>query len=211
MLFPDFPFPYRFDPARYPRALLFGGLDEARIQADIAEALRLLRITPDWVDSGAKAMRGKAWGALMRLLGSLGIHGPKAEAMARPVLNSLGGVSAADKGRSDLSGVLAPNGRAWFIEVKAPPQLDPATGNILKPAGKPSPEQIAYLLEKHQQGAIVGVAWSVDDALAILGDAAIRAHKEAVAKIPPPDPALPAPARRSHKAPVPAMPPLKFF
>lgn len=189
----DYPFLHRFDHARYRRAYLFGCVDEARVQKDISEALRDLLISPDWVDSGAKALRGKLWGSLMRLLGSMGVTGPRAESMARPVLNSLGGVTAADKGRPDLSGVLAPNGRAWFIEVKAPAHLDPTSGNVLESAGKPSPEQLAFLLEKHRAGAIVGVAWSVEDALEILGIENIKAHKEAARSFPPlPPPAAPA-------------------
>jgi len=169
---PDLPFLCAFDPTRYKRAYLFGQVPEGHVQRDIIAALALLRIRADWVDSGGAAIRGKVWGAMMRAR--------VAEGLAQAILRNLGGVSAADPGRSDLSGTLAPNGRSWYIEVKAPAWLNPKTEGIIRNAGEPTLEQLDFLIEKHAMGAIVGVAWSVDDALEILGPEAIKAHKAAL-------------------------------
>lgn len=57
------------------------------------------------------------------------------------------------KGFSDLMGVL-PDGRAVFIEVKVHPN-------------KPSREQLNFIAVMQKQGALAGVAYSVEDALKI--------------------------------------------
>lgn len=54
------------------------------------------------------------------------------------------------KGSADLQGVLAPSGRAVFIEVKAA-------------RGKQSPEQVAFERMVTARGAIYVLAKSVDD------------------------------------------------
>lgn len=58
-------------------------------------------------------------------------------------------------GHSDLSGVL-PGGRALFIECKVKPR-------------KPTKQQQAFIAAMLKQGATAGVAYTVDDALAIAG------------------------------------------
>ncbi len=163
------PYLWEFDASRYPRAFLFGQVSEEKVQDLIRTSLPLLGVTPQWVDSGGAAMRGKAWSAVMRLLAGFGLRGPAAESKARAFLKEIGGVSAADVGRSDLSGVLAPAGRAWFLEVKQPAWLNPKTGGIVRSAGKPTPEQLAFLDARHREGAIVGVVWSLQDAIDVLG------------------------------------------
>lgn len=64
------------------------------------------------------------------------------------------------KGFSDLMGVRGADGVAFFIECKVKPN-------------KPTPEQIKFIESVKQVGALAGVAYSVDDALAIV-------HGEAV-------------------------------
>jgi hypothetical protein len=162
LLSPDRTYLHEWDEARYRRAFLFGQVAEEKVQEDIRSAFGYLRdVSIDWVDVGGAAIRGKFYGAMRRC----GIP----EVVAKKVLSLLGGVSAGDKGRSDLSGVLGPSGRAFFIEVKAPAWINPKTGGQLRPAGVPSPEQLAYLDGKAKLGALVGVAWSVEDALKIVG------------------------------------------
>lgn len=161
---------WQFDPARYKRAYLFGQVDEKTVQETIRQTLPMLGVDCDWVDAGGAAMRGKMWSALMRAFMGMGLGRVKAEAMAKKVLSDVSGVSAADKGRSDLSGDVG-GGRSWYIEVKAPAWLNPKTGGTIRPAGVPSPEQLSFLDRKHRIGCLVGVAWSVDDALEILAPA----------------------------------------
>lgn len=159
------PYLWQFDPSRYKRAYLFGKVHEAQVQADIRSALGLLGIQVDWIDAGGAAIRGKIMGALRRMGFS--------EEVVKKVLAAISDVSASTVGHSDLSGVLWP-GVPFFIEVKAPAWLRPTTGGVLRPAGIPSADQLDFLDGKHRDGALVGVAWSVDDALGILGDAIAR-------------------------------------
>lgn len=166
---PDRPYLWEWDPLRYGRSYLFGKIREDRVQADIVSALALLGIHASVVDVGGAAMRGKFYGAMVRA----GI----AECMARAVLKGVSGVSAGEPGHSDLHGVLAPDGRAFFIEVKAPAWINPQTGGTIQRQGEPSEEQLSFLDAKAAAGAIVGVAWNVADALDILGQARIEAHR----------------------------------
>ncbi len=65
-------------------------------------------------------------------------------------------IVGATAGHSDLYGVLAPHGRAWFIEVK-------------RPGEKPTVLQSQFLKARAAEGALVGVADSVVSALALFG------------------------------------------
>lgn len=59
------------------------------------------------------------------------------------------------KGFSDLFGVRVSDGRAVFIEVKAPD-------------GKPSEDQLNFIEQMKSSGAIAGVCYSVEDALKLV-------------------------------------------
>ncbi len=62
------------------------------------------------------------------------------------------------KGYPDLSGNRRGDGRAVYIEAKIRPN-------------KPTPEQLRYLADRRDEGAIAGVCYSVTDALALIGAA----------------------------------------
>lgn len=160
---PDRPYLHQWDPSRYKRAYLFAGVPEDQVQMTIRQALQFHRIEAAVVDAGAAAVRGKVWGALMKFR--------IAEAVAKAIMQAITNVSAAPPGWSDLNGCLAPLGRAFYIEVKAPARLDPQRGTIITRAGVPTADQLNFLDRMHARGALVGVAWSVDDALQILAPA----------------------------------------
>lgn len=65
-------------------------------------------------------------------------------------------ITGARKGHSDLCGCLPPTGRAFYIEVK-------------KPNAKPTTAQAAFLEQRRLDGAIVGIATNVREALLLLG------------------------------------------
>ena len=65
--------------------------------------------------------------------------------------------TGAPKGYSDLSGC-TPCGKALYMEVKFG-------------TNKPSPEQVAFLLDRLSCGAYAGVAYSISEALDIAGGA----------------------------------------
>jgi hypothetical protein len=162
---------WRWDPARYKRAYLFGGVPEERVQADIRSALSYLHIDAAVVDSGFAAIRGKVWGAMKKLR--------LPESVAMSVMAALKDMAAAPVGWSDLNGCLAPIGRAFYIEVKAPARLDPVKGTIITRAGVPTREQLFFLDRMAARGALVGVAWSIEDALQILAPG-LAEHKATV-------------------------------
>ena len=60
------------------------------------------------------------------------------------------------KGYSDLSGYRIGDGRAVYIECKVAPN-------------KPTTEQETFLARAREHGAIAGVCYSVEDALALIG------------------------------------------
>lgn len=62
------------------------------------------------------------------------------------------------KGFSDLFGFRKSDGKAVFIEVKTP-------------KGKPSAEQIHFIEQMKQSGAIAGICRSAGDALRLIGAA----------------------------------------
>lgn len=114
------------------------GLSEAQIQRSILDLLTARGILAWTVDAGGRALRR-----------GQDPHG-----------------SVAPRGLPDLQGVL-PGGRALFIEVKRPEWL---TTSALqwKPAGEVSQDQARWLQALAASGAVVGVAWSVEDAEEIL-------------------------------------------
>ncbi len=154
---PLFPFPHQFDPLRYARAYLLAGQDEAKVQEDTLQGLARVGVMAWSSDAGAKAARGMALATMKRL----GLP----ERVSREVAAAL--VGSLEEGFSDISGILAPGGRGLYLEVKRPAMLD-LTGKVLRPAGRPEPEQLAFLDAMHRRGAVVGVVWGLSDALDIL-------------------------------------------
>jgi hypothetical protein len=163
---------WKFDPARYSRAYLWGQVTEKSVVRDIVSYLSGFRIKADVVDSGGAGMRGQIYSAVRRA--------EIEERRARAVINHLPDMALAPVGFSDLSGVLAPDGRAFYIEVKAPAWKCAKTDKFLRRAGAPSPVQLAFLDYKAGLGAIVGVAWSMRDAMEIIGLDRLEKHKRNV-------------------------------
>jgi len=143
----SYPFPWQFDPKRYGEHYLMSSLPEARVQADIVEMLQRYRVDVMAIDAGGRRQRGR----MMAAAAAAGVD--------------LGGVqhartgSAIAKGFADLEATLAPLGRALYIEVKAPAWIN-VDHKITRQAGKPSQEQLDFLLAKYDRGALVLVAWS---------------------------------------------------
>ena len=153
-------FPHTFDAGRYSRLYLFSHVPEEQVQKDVHDALALLGIEAAVIDAGFSAIRGKIYSAMLRCGSS-----PKTASTA---LQCLSGIAAAPPGWTDLCGCLPPHGRAFYLEIKAPAWLNPKTGAIVKSAGKPSPAQMDFMNRMAKRGALVGVAWSIEDALEIL-------------------------------------------
>jgi hypothetical protein len=160
---------WQFDESRYKRALLFGRVSEAKVQTDIILALARFNVQAQVVDAGGAALRGCFFQAMLRA----GLD----EKTARHVLTLVNKVSTAQVGHSDLSGILAPTGQAFFLEVKQPSWLNPSTGGIIRRAAIPSPEQLNFLDFNAQCGAICGVCWSLEDAIETLGLDNLNAHR----------------------------------
>lgn len=150
----SYPFPWQ-EPKRLPWLYLMQCLKESFVQQQILELLALYRVDAVPIDAGGRRQRGRMMGA------------------AKAAGVNLGGIqnvktgAAIPKGFADLEATLAPEGRALYIEVKAPRWID-SQGSVIRPAGKPTAEQLEFLLSKHMRGAAVMVAWSafeVDDYL----------------------------------------------
>ena len=145
----SYPFPWT-EPNRLPRLYLLQGLKESFVQAQILELLETYRVDAVPIDAGGRRQRGRMMGA------------------AKAAGVSLGGIQnvktgrAIPKGFADLEATLAPQGRSLYIEVKAPRWVD-GNGTVIRPGGKPTPEQLEFLLSKHVRGACVMVAWSAFD------------------------------------------------
>lgn len=139
---------------------------EADIQAAAIERLSFLGIPVLAVDVGAKKLRGRAFRAL------------KAAGVSRASQALKGQTGAGVEGLSDIIGVIPPEvhglggwGIPLFLECKKPEWMEPGSiGFVQKQAaGKPTPDQLAFLDAMHQAHACVGVIWSVDDLSLALG------------------------------------------
>ncbi len=148
-----------FDASRYSEAWLRSGLDESRVQALILQHLRGRGCLVWVVDVGARALQGRAAGALRRA----GVRRP--EAMLR------GRAPGGEPGLPDIHGI-APGGEPLFVEVKRPAHLvtSPKTGRLIQrhAAGEPTPEQLAFLAKVRARDALAGVAWGPVDLNVIL-------------------------------------------
>ena len=165
---------WQFNPARYKRAFLMGKVTEKHVVKDIRDGMTRFGLNLDFVDAGSAGIRGLLMGALCQA----GID----DKQARAVLSNLKNVPAASVGHSDLVGVLAPDGRGIYIEVKRPAWLDPVTMAVMQRPGVPSQVQLEFLDEKALHGAIVGVAWSFDDAMEIIGKERLITHYKSIKK-----------------------------
>jgi hypothetical protein len=153
------PFLHRFERAQYSDLYLMSQVSEEDVQRSIIETLHFYLVDAIAIDAGMKHARGR----LFQAARDQGIEDP------RELVKFNGGAIPA--GLSDLHATLAPGGVGLFIEVKAPLWID-GRKKIIREAGKASDEQLAFLLSKHERGAIAFVAWSADDVMRVLGDRA---------------------------------------
>lgn len=164
------PFPHAFDPAAYSAFYLLNCVPESAVQAAILESLQWRGIPAVAVDAGAAKLRGRAYRAL------------KASGQnARGIL--AGQTGAGMEGFPDIIGTIPGRllglqlGVPLFIEVKAPRWIEesPKTGKLIQKAkeGLPTIEQLTFLGTMHDAGAVVGIAWSVDDLDKILAQAGL--------------------------------------
>lgn len=156
----NYPFLHRWDPGRYPEMYLRLGPLEAVVQKNVLVVLRQLGVLAFAVDAGAKALRGRAYGAL--------------RCAGRPDLAARlkGRTGVGEAGLSDVIGVTR-GGRALFVEVKAPALYVPdGEGGLVveRSAGQPTEEQLAFLAAAHRHGAVAGVAWAGLDAAHIYNE-----------------------------------------
>lgn len=153
----SYPFPWKFQRDRYTENYLVMQFTEQMVQDAIIVELNTWAIDVIAIDSGMKRARG-------RILARAKEHGLDARELVK---FTAGGLPA---GFPDLHGTLAPNGRSLYIEVKAPAWIDPDDKKkLISEAGKPTIEQLDFLLSKHERGAIALVAWSVADVTRALG------------------------------------------
>jgi hypothetical protein len=156
----SYPFPWSFDRSLYSDAYLVQQVSEEQVQEAIVCSLEFFEIDVIAIDAGMRRARG-------RVIAAARARGIDAREL---VTFKAGGLPA---GWPDLHATLAPGGVSLYIEVKAPAWIDPdKPSRIISEAGKATPEQLAFLDSKHSRGAIVLVAWSVDDVTRRLGDLA---------------------------------------
>jgi hypothetical protein len=157
-----YPFPSTFAPARYSPSYLRSGVLEDQVQ----EAC-ILRLQTRWkarvtvIDVGERRMRGR----LARRFGH-----------SSAMLRGIGGAN--ERGIVDLA-VTFPGGLAGWLEVKKPAlyRTSPKTGRLIqrRPAGAPTPEQLAFLLAQHRLGAVAGVVWAPEDLDSLIPAAEVAA------------------------------------
>jgi hypothetical protein len=158
----SYPFPWQFDRSLYSDAYLVQRVSEEQVQDAIVVCLEFFDVDVIAIDAGMKRARG-------RVIAAARTRGIDAREL---VAFKSGGLPA---GFPDLHATLAPSGVSLYIEVKAPAWIDPdKPSRIISEAGKPTLEQLSFLDSKHSRGAIVMVAWSVDDVTRRLGDLADR-------------------------------------
>jgi hypothetical protein len=153
----NYPFLHKFDRTNYSMYYLARQLSEAQVQAEIVDQLRALHVDVIAIDAGGKKTRG------MMLA-----RAKQQGAAFNPALMS---TKTDLKGFPDLEATLAPDGRALYIEVKAPEWIEPdrTLYRTVRKAHKPTQEQLDFLMSKHERGALVMVAWSVSDVFRIYG------------------------------------------
>jgi hypothetical protein len=150
----DYPFRTKFERARYSPLYLMAQLAEDRVQKEIIEFLHLYLVDVYAIDAGAKRLRGHLFHELRR-------RGTQFDERALAGAPLEGGLPA---GFSDLEATLAPNGRALYIECKAPAWIA-IDGRVMRSAQTADQKQLDFLFSKHQRGALVCIAWSVEDVI----------------------------------------------
>lgn len=135
----DYPFPHTYVDRPDRAHQLLGRITEATIEKAILHVLHCKNILAWPQDAG-----GKRFHAAIHSAGG-----------------RQGGILSLPQGWPDIIGIL-PGGRFLAIECKRPPYM---SGKRKIPAGKPTEAQLATLLKLHKQGALVLIAWSVQDAL----------------------------------------------
>lgn len=155
----SYPFPWT-EPKRLPWLYLMQCVTESFVQAQILELLSLYRVDAAAIDAGGRRQRGRMMGAA------------KAAGIELAGVQNVKTGHAIPKGFADLEATLAPEGRSLYIEVKAPRWIN-EHGETIRAGGKPSREQLEFLLSKHVRGAVVMVAWSAFDV-----DEYLRPHME---------------------------------
>jgi hypothetical protein len=94
----------RFDRGRYPPGYLAIPHPESEVQGEILDLLSALRILALPIDAGARTLRGRAFGALVR-------------AGRRDLTSALvGKTGAGTAGLPDIWGIIPPKGRALYVE-----------------------------------------------------------------------------------------------
>jgi len=156
----DYPFPHEFDAGKYSAYYLLSDVPESDVQAAILGLLRSFKVDAIAVDAGAKGLR-------RTLLARMRRAGFPMQAIAALLSGGLG--SEIPAGHSDIAGTLAPSGRSLYIEVKKPATID-GGGNVIERQGQPTQEQLDFLLSKYKRGAIVMIAYSIDDVSEFLAD-----------------------------------------
>lgn len=137
----DWPFPHQWCREGQDQFRLLFPQEEEAVQRSILAWLHAKRI-PAWPqDAGGKDTRKRLY--------------------RRGIVAPGGGLSDLPEGWPDVIGIL-PNGRFLAIEVKRPMHLSPE-GTVIGRPGVPTSEQLDLLLLLHNNGALVGVAWSVQD------------------------------------------------
>lgn len=152
----EYPFPHKFEIHRYADAYLMQQVTEEQVQRSILELLAAYKVDAVAIDAGGRRQRGRMMGAAKKCGVDLAAISNSKTWYSIPA------------GFADLEGTLAPDGRSLYIEVKAPAWLG-SNGRVIRRAGKASPEQLEFLLSKHQRGAVVLVAWSSLDVEQYLG------------------------------------------
>jgi len=146
----EYPFPVEFNSARYTRLYLYSQANEARVQADVITLLRSYGVDACAIDAGGRRARGRMMAAA------------KSAGVALAGIQNVKTGSAIPAGFADVEATLAPDGRALYIEIKAPAWIN-SDGSLIRRAGKPSAEQLEFLMSKHRRGALVLIAWSATD------------------------------------------------
>lgn len=162
-----YPFPWKFERSRYSEMYLKHCITETLVQKQIIDVLFAYRVDVVAIDAGGRRQRGRMMAAA------------KAAGISLAGVQNVKTGAAIPSGFSDLEATLAPGGRALYIEVKAPAWLQIDGNKIIRPAGKPSTEQLDFLLSKHSRGALVMVAWGPQDLDAHLLQA-LRENREAL-------------------------------
>ena len=154
-------YPWQWTPNLYSDHYLLSEISEEKVQEWVLDFLAAEHIKAFPADAGAKAVRGHVYRQL------------KAACVRNAGVVVAGGRGAAYAGVTDIAGTM-PGGRSLYIEVKAPAWYRLNNKNELRvkrAAGLPTEDQLAFMDTMHEQGALVGVVWSPQDAADLIGGA----------------------------------------